>query len=494
VSVVTARHALAALLVAGLGIAPAAAAPDERPPPVVLPAEAPTPPAETPTVDEPPVVADDAAEAPAAEAPAAEAPAAGDAAEHDDDADDDDAAAAAADDDTVLLAPDELDGAAPSKLQIYGFSDMTLRRGWLSGEDSIYRLFATPEAAFAMGRLNVYIRSEPAPRLSSLLEVRLLYLPHNATTVSSTGELVSTSTLLRDDTELGGELQWGGISIQRAHLDYQLTDRLVVRVGHWLTPYGIWNVDHGSPTVIGVRRPYIITARWFPESQIGVQLAGTAPIASAQLTWAATLSNGRISAATDHDLDKAIGGRLELALPQLDELRVGASAYFALAHTATFRATLADPTDPSTATLIRSAVGSARELSLAADLRLRHGRFRLLAEWIMAQRTYQGARPAAVLPRRGGFEPDAFNSGYYVLAAWQTQRWSATPFIQIERSIGTAENTAVRLGTIGVNIRPAPTLTMKLDVGGGWVEPDGAALAPGTNIAHLEAQIAWVFR
>lgn len=397
-----------------------------------------------------------------------------------------------ADDDSMLLGGDE---ATPSKLQIYGFADMTMRRGWFSDPDSIYRLYQRPEASLAMGRINVYIRSEPTPRLSSLLEVRLLYLPNGATAIDPTsGNLDTTNTVVIDDAELGGTLQWGGIAIQRAHLDYRLTDHISLRAGHWLTPYGIWNVDHGSPTVIGVRRPFVINQALFPESQVGLQAIGTTSIGSTDLTWNATLSNGRVGEVTDHDLDKAVGGRLELAFPMLDELRVGASGYFAAEHTYTFQATASDPSDPSTATLIRKNVGTSHQLSLAADLRIRAGRFRLLAEGILAQRTYQGIRPFAVSPRPTGFEPDHLNFGGYVIAGFQTTPLSAMPFLQIENSRGTTQNSSVGIASLGVNLRPVPTLTVKFDVGAGRISPYGHALAPPTNLALVEAQIAWVFR
>lgn len=389
----------------------------------------------------------------------------------------------------------ELDQTTRSKLQLYGFSSMTARRIWFGEGGSVYRGYQKPEAAFAMGQLNVYIRSDMTSRLSSLLEVRLLYLPHGATTTDpTTGKIDTASTVVLEDSEIGGTVQWGGIAIQRAHLDYQLTDRVMIRAGHWLTPYGIWNVDHGSPTVLGVRRPVVINEALFPESQIGLQVQGTTSIASADLTWTGTISNGRISSITDHDLDKAVGGRLELALPALDELRVGASGYFALEHAYDFQASATDPSDLSTATLIRKDAGKSRELALGGDLRIRAGRLRVLAEAIVAQRTFQGSRPLAALPRFGGFEPDHRNVGGYVIAGWQTTTLSAMPFLQFENRRGTTLNATMDVVSMGVNIRPLPTLVLKLDMGAGRIAPVGRALTPPTTLRTIEAQVAWVFR
>jgi hypothetical protein len=67
-------------------------------------------------------------------------------------------------------------------------------------------------------------------------------------------------------------LQWGGVEIERAWLEYSAHPLFTIRGGQWLTPYGIWIVDHGSPVIIGVRRPFVVGEALIPERQTGVQI------------------------------------------------------------------------------------------------------------------------------------------------------------------------------------------------------------------------------
>jgi len=70
-----------------------------------------------------------------------------------------------------------------------------------------------------------------------------------------------------------------GIALPRVHADISISDELNVRVGKFVTPAGIWNVDHGSPAILTVRQPY---QTWFlpifPESQTGAQVFGKAVV------------------------------------------------------------------------------------------------------------------------------------------------------------------------------------------------------------------------
>ena len=45
---------------------------------------------------------------------------------------------------------------------------------------------------------------------------------------------------------------------------------LGMRVGQFLTPYGIWNVDQGMPMLILLYRPFLRASEMFPEHRLGV--------------------------------------------------------------------------------------------------------------------------------------------------------------------------------------------------------------------------------
>lgn len=109
-------------------------------------------------------------------------------------------------------------------------------------------------------------------RFRALSEVRFAYLPDGVTNYTSgTTEFPRTSTAYPDYADY--YRAQGGRSDDRA--EYAADSLLNIRAGQWLTPYGIWNVDHGSPVVIGVTRPYIVGNEWLPSRQTGLEFYGT---------------------------------------------------------------------------------------------------------------------------------------------------------------------------------------------------------------------------
>ncbi|MEO8180955.1 MAG: hypothetical protein ABI895_19140 [Deltaproteobacteria bacterium] len=212
---------------------------------------------------------------------------------------------------------------------LYGFSDFTFAApvGKVSS-------IGSPYSTFYVGNLNVYLSTEFEQHWRSLVEVRFMYLPHGAqsgtdsTLTAFAGERAETSVY--DSTNFNTPLRWGGIAIQRAWLEYNLNQYLTLRGGQWLTPYGIWNVDHGSPTIIGVARPFIINQGWFPEQQTGIEAYGGFFIKDTKLGYHLTLSNGRgpIDAYRDLNHNKGVGGRFYLRSDALlGTLTLGVSGY-----------------------------------------------------------------------------------------------------------------------------------------------------------------------
>jgi len=65
--------------------------------------------------------------------------------------------------------------------------------------------------------------------------------------------------------------------LERLYLDYNLSDKVNVRAGRFLTPAGRWNLLHAAPLVWTSTRP-LATSRLFPISVNGAMLYGAAPL------------------------------------------------------------------------------------------------------------------------------------------------------------------------------------------------------------------------
>jgi len=89
------------------------------------------------------------------------------------------------------------------------------------------------------------------------------------------------------EIEVERPLQWGPgetltskdafIDIERLYLDYNVSEKINVRGGRFLTPAGQWNVKHAAPLVWTSSRP-LVTSRLFPESINGIMIYGAAPL------------------------------------------------------------------------------------------------------------------------------------------------------------------------------------------------------------------------
>jgi hypothetical protein len=347
---------------------------------------------------------------------------------------------------------------------------------------------------FMIGNLNVYFSTEFERRWRSLAEVRFLYAPNGSWLADNQFE---TSTSPRGDTsfldgsDLNHPMRWGGIAIQRVWLEYKFDSYLTLRAGQWLTPYGIWNVDHGSPTIIGVYKPYIINQDWFPERQTGIEAYGSVYIDDTQLGYHLTLSNGRgpIDAYKDLDNNKGVGGRLYVNNDALlGTFTLGLSAY---------RGNYTDrpgngiavvdgalvPLDPPTARY--------EEVSYAADLKWELGGLLVQSEFITRDVRYtDSARPRAVElpPSPPGFQPDSRERGVYLLVGYRTPWLNLMPFALVQY---VDLFTDAHEYSIGLNLRPSPRVALKAEYKYVLIEsPPGIELG---DLDFLGLQLAWSF-
>jgi hypothetical protein len=197
-------------------------------------------------------------------------------------------------------------------VRLYGFADAGIQRSWGGLFNS--GLALSDATNFVLGNVNVYFDASPLEHFRFLTEVRFTTLPNGAESFSSTsGSMQRQDTGVQDQTSTAGgftTIHWGGIVLERAQIEWTPTDAFNLRVGYFLTPYGIWNVDHGSPTRIMLRPPFFVSVELMPERQTGVDLFGVFHALPWDIGYDLYVSNGRTIGTVDFSDDKALGGRV----------------------------------------------------------------------------------------------------------------------------------------------------------------------------------------
>jgi len=350
------------------------------------------------------------------------------------------------------------------KLQIYGFADFNYQV--LS---STSPLIPTSQS-FYVGNLNLYFKKNITQRWRALSEVRLLFAPNGST--NADGSAMATG--VTDAANMERLVSWGGISIERAYLEYDVAPWLSVRAGHWLTPYGIWNIDHGSPTIIGTVRPYIVGEQFFPEHQTGIEAFGARGVGEYKVEYHATISNGRnpSEATRDPDLRPSVGGRVALEAPWAGTVRVGISGYGGRA------------TESATVVFDEGAAG--------IDASWDHGGLHLQGEVLAQRRWYVDGKRAA---RGTGFAANGNAWGMYGLAGYRlSSLWNVMPYVMVERyrPFDPVQFEGVVAATAGLNFRPTASVVLKAQYVVAKFDAGAGAFAD-SNIQIVQLQTAWVF-
>ena len=74
------------------------------------------------------------------------------------------------------------------------------------------------------------------------------------------------------------------VDLERLYLDYNLSEKINLRAGRFLTPAGRWNLLHASPLVWTSTRP-LATSRLFPGSLNGVMAFGALPLGDSAIEY-----------------------------------------------------------------------------------------------------------------------------------------------------------------------------------------------------------------
>lgn len=204
-------------------------------------------------------------------------------------------------------------------LKIYGFGDVQWYK-YILDDNAFYKPLWNDKNSFTVGHWHLYLEKSLTDKFRFLGEVRFLFQPYGDHTDLSGYQAYEGETEFEwVDTQTQDAVDfynfdWGGIAIQQFWIEYKYNDKIGVRVGNYLTPWGVWNVDHASTVVIPGHRPFIITSQILPESQTGLNVFGRFFLpASISLEYALTLSNGRGPTARVYDLDENKAAGLSLS-------------------------------------------------------------------------------------------------------------------------------------------------------------------------------------
>ncbi len=385
-------------------------------------------------------------------------------------------------------------------LSIYGFFDVNFIKHFQS-DDAVGNLFVPAKSSFLISNINVYLLSQMTETLTAMLELRFSFQPHGQENELETIVLIDGQEISREgeydrvDTTVTDPFdslmyKQGGISIERVHLTYAPFEWLNVLVGRYLTPYGIWNIDHGSPVVLPVQLPFMYMREMVPQAQTGLQVMGRLfATDTVFFDYAVTLSNGRgdLDAIYDVNENKAVGLRMRLSY-EGEKLRLSAGGYgFYGVSSKTEKVvemhmrsdmTLDMSLDRPMRVVIND-TGTRDDYILSADFLLEIAGIELQSEYVwnrMNVQTHSIEEPEWAVAKGGSpldtsYYASSVGNAVYVLLGYELPlyEWIApvriTPYLLYEYTeySDTAPHGNIDLYRGGLNVKPSPYVVLKVE-------------------------------
>ncbi|MET0793907.1 MAG: hypothetical protein ABW061_20475 [Polyangiaceae bacterium] len=393
---------------------------------------------------------------------------------------------------------DTVEAEQQHRLDLYGFADLTYTR-LLIPKSSPWNRIYYPTDSFAVGNFNLYLSSNLGDSWRALGEVRFLYLPNGATTTDNqTGQVSRTDTTVLDYAGFEEPIHWGAIRIERIWVEHEFSALFKLQVGAFLTPYGIWNVDHGTPAIVGIRAPFAVAEELFPAHQTGLQLYGNTFFDPVEVGYHLTLSNGRGPVEyQDFNDDKALGGRLYLKTDSVGSLTLGTSAYRGGYYDRSAKYVILNQNGNQLVDQTYTTIAKYEEFAFAADLKWQWKRWLVQSEFIMNDVAYdKNARPRLqVLKPPQGFQSDYRRWGAYGLVGYRTNFIQTMPYVVLQYA-QVPNNPIVppTLGLqIGLNIHPTPAVVLKLEFTAIHFSGPGSIQLGNYPLRILGTQVAWAF-
>lgn len=348
---------------------------------------------------------------------------------------------------------------AEPAVHVYGFADVGLQRAW--GPIASLVPGGTTKTTFVLGNVNLYFDANPIPDWRFLSEVRFGLFPHGATDRSNPAAAPRIDDTISDDSASGGftTIAWNGVLLERAHIDWGPSDEFNLRAGLFLTPYGIYNVDHGSPTRIMIEPPVMITADLFPQRQVGVEAFGRFHMLPWMLGYHLYVSNGRQPGHLDYADDKAIGTRLWAQTRRPFPMTFGVSGY-------TGRYEQVDKTiglraDGNLSVSEEEPIAY-RDYAAAADASADIGDLRLRAEGLIRWRIFEDGKRTSFRP--GTPDADVMVFGTYLLAAYRLPWLGLEPLVQFDLlRFNVPLGEYIARSSVGLNIYFDPAVVLRFN-------------------------------
>lgn len=361
--------------------------------------------------------------------------------------------------------------AEQEKLKIYGFADVGFQYVQIDKQALLANVYDVNDPDFILGNLNLYFDAQPVEHWRGLMEVRFTNAPQGKieNLGGIAGKFTRASTLTDDSS--GAALNaplWGGATvIERAWIEYNRLQLLKIRAGNWFTPFGIWNEDHGTPTLISLAWPQFMTQRWMPLRQTGVMLHGNTFAGSWELGYAATLSNGRQEQSTlNIDGRLGYGGRLYARRDTGDVNTTLGASFF----TGKTRDKIVEVVGVAPLVFETSSTYEYNEYVMGADASLDIGDTRIRAEGVVRRLQYTPGKRQPMpqgLVEAGGTLPDKWEHSLYLLAAQQLPDPldAFEPYAWLEAfQTPTIIGDGAFIASLGLNIRFNPAVTWKNQV------------------------------
>jgi hypothetical protein len=377
-------------------------------------------------------------------------------------------------------------------IDLYGFLDTGLQRLFVDSRSPLNGVYPTRASTFVLGKANLYIDAHPGPGWRTLIETRLTLYPNGVESFTPNYQRVDTRIYDSNEPNGRSRVPWGSIVMERAWGEWSYSQALTLQAGLFPAPYGIWNIDHGTPVLISLLLPAFQVEEAIPSRLVGVHAYGNFVFGALDVGYHAYVSNGRTVTNVDLTDDKAIGGRLFLRHGGTARWTLGTSGYWGSSSDDTKQLDFSSGSFGVTATKL----WAFHEWAGGVDLSVDWGNWRLRTEGLLHRVHYDaGAQNEPGLGPPGSVRPNRFNHYWYGLLAHRLAR-RIEPYVYVEIKYSSPADFLSDLSftpSLGLNIYFKPWAQLKTQYADSYFFKTDGPDPANVTIRYLTSRLVFVF-